>query len=88
MTVKTSPGKRPGRPKRPSLEQESSGLTTQTIFAKTLALIDERGLANFNIRGPATALGVSPAAVYWHVPNRSAPLDALEIVEQTEVQVC
>lgn len=42
------------------------------IFEAALALIDEQGLAAFNIRALAARLGVAPAAIYWHVPNRDA----------------
>ncbi|MDM0015390.1 TetR family transcriptional regulator [Variovorax sp. J22P168] len=67
------PRARPGRPRKaqsPGAAAEVLG--RERILAAALALIDEKGLAAFNIRALATALGVYPAAVYWHVPSRGA----------------
>ena len=72
MTLESFAKTRLGRPKRSSSDQDGLTLTVGTIFVKSLALIDERGIANFNIRDLASTLGVTPAAIYWHVPNRNA----------------
>lgn len=63
----------PGRPRKP-VPGAKVGLvlSRDRILHAALAQIDAQGLANFNIRDLATALGVAPAAVYWHVPNRGA----------------
>lgn len=69
----TSPRARPGRPRKPrSAAEAASALGRERILQAALALIDEKGLATFNIRALATALGVYPAAIYWHVPSRDA----------------
>jgi AcrR family transcriptional regulator len=67
------PRARPGRPRRPqSAAGVAAVLGRERILQAALALIDEQGLAAFNIRGLAAALGVYPAAIYWHVPSRDA----------------
>ncbi len=64
---------RPGRPRKPQTDAAAAAvLGRERILQATLALIDEKGLAAFNIRALATALGVYPAAIYWHVPSRDA----------------
>jgi AcrR family transcriptional regulator len=62
----------PGRPRKTANGDKTPALGAASIHAAALALIDARGLHAFNIRDLATALGVAPAAIYWHVPNRSA----------------
>lgn len=64
---------RPGRPRKPNSPADAAAvLGRERILQAALALIDEKGLATFNIRALATALGVYPAAIYWHVPSRDA----------------
>lgn len=72
--TKPSPARtRPGRPRKPQSEAAAAAvLGRERILQATLALIDEKGLAAFNIRALATVLGVYPAAIYWHVPSRDA----------------
>lgn len=63
----------PGRPRKPAPGAKGgAALGRERILHAALVQIDARGLANFNIRELAAALGVAPAAVYWHVPNRGA----------------
>lgn len=67
------PRARPGRPRKPNSPADAAAvLGRERIFQAALALIDEKGLATFNIRALAQALGVYPAAIYWHVPSRDA----------------
>lgn len=67
------PRARPGRPRKPqSAAAVAAVLGRERILQAALALIDERGLPAFNIRALAAALGVYPAAIYWHVPSRDA----------------
>jgi TetR/AcrR family tetracycline transcriptional repressor len=54
-----------------------NALTREKIIAAALALLDERGLAAFSVRDLAKAMGVYPAAIYWHVPTRNQLLAAL-----------
>jgi AcrR family transcriptional regulator len=63
----------PGRPRKVAPGAKGgAALGKERILQAALAQIDAHGLAAFNIRDLATALGVVPAAVYWHVPNRGA----------------
>ena len=62
----------PGRPRKAAGIDGPPALGVDLIHAAALALIDAGGLDAFNIRDLAAALGVTPAAIYWHVPNRSA----------------
>lgn len=50
-----------GRTKQP--------LSTERIVGAALACLDEVGFTGFSLRGVARALGVFPAALYWHVPG-------------------
>lgn len=59
-------------PGRPKADAGAPALDGARILQAALALIDAHGLAAFNIRALAAALGVFPAAIYWHVPNRDA----------------
>lgn len=56
------------------------GLTKEAIVAAALAQIDKHGLAGFNLRALAQALGVYPTAIYWYVPTRNAIL--AEVLEK------
>ncbi|HEY2258048.1 MAG TPA: TetR/AcrR family transcriptional regulator [Variovorax sp.] len=68
-----APRPRPGRPrKQDPAAGGAEALGPERILRATLALIDAKGLAAFNIRELALALGVFPAAIYWHVPSRDA----------------
>lgn len=58
-----------GRPRKTAASAGES-LGRDQILRVALDLIDENGLAAFNIRTLATRLGVFPSAIYWHVPSR------------------
>jgi TetR/AcrR family transcriptional regulator, tetracycline repressor protein len=61
-------------------------LTPQQIVDAALALIDERGLAAFNMRDVAGRLGVYHRAIYWHFPDgRNAVLAAVAAVAFDDV---
>lgn len=63
----------PGRPRKGEARSAAdAALGRERILQAALALIDAQGLPAFNIRALAAALGVAPAAIYWHVPNRDA----------------
>jgi AcrR family transcriptional regulator len=57
---------------RPRSPAGSQALGRERILKTALALIDAHGLAAFNLRDLAGALGVYPTAIYWHVPGRNA----------------
>lgn len=52
-------------------------LSRQAIVDQARALLSEYGLADVTIRRIATQLGVTPAALYWHFPNKQALLAAV-----------
>ena len=69
------PAPRRGRPPLQVAGADAApALNRERILETALALIDRDGLAALNIRALAAALGVAPAALYWHVPNRDAVL--------------
>ncbi|MBO1077709.1 TetR/AcrR family transcriptional regulator [Roseomonas haemaphysalidis] len=55
----------------------TNALNRDKIVLAALALLDERGLAAFSVRDLAKAMGVFPAAIYWHVPSRNQLLAAI-----------
>jgi AcrR family transcriptional regulator len=55
----------------------SRGLTREEVLDATLALADEQGLDAVTMRGVARRLGVTPMALYRHVGDKQALLDAL-----------
>jgi TetR/AcrR family tetracycline transcriptional repressor len=65
--LKTTP--RRGRP-----PASADALTRDKIIAAALEHLDKSGLQAFSVRDVAKALGVYPAAVYWHIPTRNALL--------------
>jgi AcrR family transcriptional regulator len=69
----TAERKSPARRGRPPADA-GNALTRERIVATALRLLDESGLAEFSVRDVAKALGVYPAAIYWHVPTRNALL--------------
>lgn len=70
---RAAPRAGPGRPRKAAPGTKGgAALGKERILHAALAQIDAQGLAAFNIRDLATALGVAPAAIYWHVPNRGA----------------
>lgn len=52
-------------------------LSQAQIVDAAVALLDAEGLERFSMRKLGVALGVDPMAVYHHVPNKSALLDAV-----------
>jgi AcrR family transcriptional regulator len=56
-------------------------LTRAEVVTRALALVDAGGLAACTVRGLAAELGVTPMAIYWHVPGKedlfTAVLDAV-----------
>lgn len=52
-----------------------------------MALADRDGIAPLTIRSLAGALGVKPMAIYHHVPNKSAILDAMVDAVFAEIEL-
>lgn len=56
---------------------KSRTLSKKKIFSTALALVDEKGLSSLSLRALGQRLGVSQAAFYRHVPNKSALLEGV-----------
>lgn len=52
-------------------------LTRAAIVETAVRILDEFGLADLSMRRIATALGVQPGALYWHVTNKQSLLAAV-----------
>ena len=52
-------------------------LKREQIVSTALALVDRAGLKGLSMRRLGTELGVDPMAVYYHIPNKQALLDAI-----------
>ena len=52
-------------------------LTRERIVGTALELVDRDGLRALSMRRLGAELGVDPMAVYYHVPNKDALLDAI-----------
>jgi AcrR family transcriptional regulator len=52
-------------------------LSRQTILEAALSLADQSGLPAVSMRAVASRLGVTPMALYTHVPDKEALLDGL-----------
>lgn len=64
-------------PRRSRREGPATPLTRTRIVATALALVDRDGLGALSMRRLGTELGVDPMAVYYHIPNKEALLDAI-----------
>src|SRR6202034_1172711 len=58
-------------------EGERARLTRAVVVDRALALADNAGLDALTIRKLATALGVTPMALYWHFRGKEELLDEL-----------
>lgn len=54
-----------------------TGLSRPLIVRTALAIVDREGLAALSMRRLGTELDVDPMAVYYHIHNKAALLDAL-----------
>ncbi|MDR3686553.1 MAG: TetR/AcrR family transcriptional regulator C-terminal domain-containing protein [Coriobacteriia bacterium] len=52
-------------------------LSRERIVSTALALVDREGLSALSMRRLGAELGVDPMAVYYHIPNKDALLDAI-----------
>jgi AcrR family transcriptional regulator len=71
------------KPKRSSaghskrVQIKGAPLRREQIVRTALALVDREGLKALSMRRLGAELGVDPMAVYYHVPNKQALLDAI-----------
>lgn len=63
------------------------GLSRGSIVAAALAIIDREGYEALSMRRLGKELGVNPMAVYYHIPSKSALLDALVEVVMNEIDL-
>lgn len=56
---------------------QRAGLTRTQVLDAARALLAERGLAGLTMRALAQRLGVAPNALYSHVPDKAALVEAL-----------
>ncbi|MGO8759143.1 MAG: TetR/AcrR family transcriptional regulator [Terracidiphilus sp.] len=70
-----------GRDSRPPAGRRRQGAATPLergrIVAAALAIVDREGLKALSMRRLGAELGVDPMAVYYHLPNKQALLDAI-----------
>lgn len=64
----------------------SSALTRDDIVDAALRIVQVGGVANLTMRKLAAELGVAVTAIYWHVGNREALLQALVDAELATMQ--
>jgi TetR/AcrR family transcriptional regulator, tetracycline repressor protein len=62
-------------------------LSRELIVSAALALLDRDGLAALSMRRLGAQLGVDPMAVYYHVPNKDALLDAIVEAVMAEIDL-
>jgi AcrR family transcriptional regulator len=70
-------GKKAFSARRPRRERATAPLTRELIVKTALEVVDREGLKALSMRRLGTALGVDPMAVYYHIPNKQALLDAI-----------
>ncbi|MGD0938388.1 MAG: TetR/AcrR family transcriptional regulator C-terminal domain-containing protein [Terracidiphilus sp.] len=58
-------------------EGSAAPLTRETIVKAALKVVDGEGLKALSMRRLGAELGVDPMAVYYHIPNKQALLDAI-----------
>jgi AcrR family transcriptional regulator len=62
-------------------------LTRERIVRSALAIVDGDGLGALSMRRLGSELGVDPMAVYYHVPNKDALLDAIVEAVMAEIDL-
>jgi len=82
MPNPSRPASSPRSGRRPPVRRKrragpETPLTRARIVAAALALVDREGLGGLSMRRLGAELGVDPMAVYHHLPNKEALLDAI-----------
>lgn len=65
----------------------ASPLSRERIVETALALVDREGIDALSMRRLGSELGVDPMAIYYHVPNKDALLDAIVEAVMTEIDL-
>lgn len=63
-------------------------LTRDKIVSTALAIVDAEGMKALSMRRLGAELHVDPMAVYYHVPNKDALLDAIVEAVMAEIDLC
>jgi AcrR family transcriptional regulator len=66
---------------------QRAGLTRDAVVAAAVELVARDGVAGLSMRRLAGALGVLPNALYSHVPDKAALIDAVLDAELEQVEV-
>jgi TetR/AcrR family tetracycline transcriptional repressor len=74
-----------GRARKKAGSDRAQPLSEQDIVAGAMEIVRREGLDQLGMRGLAQALGVSPMAIYYHVPSKEALL--LQVAESVLAQV-
>jgi AcrR family transcriptional regulator len=75
-----------GKPKRAVKRQgPSTPLTRELIVSTALEIVDRDGVKALSMRKLGAELGVDPMAIYYHVPNKDALLDAIVEAVMSEI---
>jgi len=81
----------PSKPKdvqrRTRREGPATPLTREGIVKTALRLVDQEGLKALSMRRLGADLGVDPMAVYHHLPNKEALLDAIVEAVMAEIDL-
>lgn len=70
-------------------KKKTSGppLSRERIVASALGIVDREGLDSLSMRRLGAELGADPMAVYYHIPNKGALLDALVEAVMSEIDL-
>ncbi len=77
----------PAETPKPARAPREGPLTRERIVRAALGLVDRDGLKALSMRRLGAALGVDPMAVYYHLPNKEALLDALVEAVMAEIDL-
>jgi TetR/AcrR family transcriptional regulator, tetracycline repressor protein len=77
----------PDAPRRARREGPATPLSREGIVTTALRLVDREGLQALSMRRLGAALGVDPMAVYYHLPNKEALLDAIVEAVMAEIDL-
>jgi len=74
-------------PRRKRRVGPESPLQRELIVSTALAIVDRDGLSALSMRRLGAELGVDPMAVYYHIPNKQALLDAIVEAVMAEIDL-
>lgn len=77
----------PRKKRAPEEPPTREPLTRERIVAAALALVDLDGAGALSMRRLGVELGVDPMAVYYHIPNKGALLDAIVEAVMSEIDL-